>query len=375
LALVSHLTSVRLLTLNVGSSSLKWSVLEMPSEVLLNGGNEPLEASRSVGFSAVAAKVGAIDAVAHRVVHGGGRFSAPIVVDNSVVEALGNLTAIDPTHMPQTLTRIAAARAAFPTCPQVACFDTHFHASLPVAAFTYAIPRQWTDQWGIRRYGFHGLSVAFAVRRVSELLGALPRRLLVCHLGSGSSITAICEGRSIDTTMGFTPLEGVPMATRAGSVDPGLLMYVMREHGLTHQELDVALEQQSGLFGLSGIGDLREILRRADVGDERAALSYEVWLTGLRRSFGAMLAMLQGADAIVFTGGIGEHQPRIRADLLASFGWCGVYVDEHLNQNPSGDNVISSSESRTMVLRIEAREDLAMAREAAALLTRAPTRP
>ena len=163
------------------------------------------------------------------------------------------------------------------------------------------------------------------------------------------------------------------MATRSGSVDPGLLLYVMRERGLTTRELDVALEQQSGLLGLFGNGDLREILRKADLGDERAVLSYGVWLIGLKRGFGAMLAALEGADAVVFTGGIGEHQPRIRADLLASFGWCGIYVDQHLNHDATEDSIISSKRSSATVLRIETREDLTMAREATALLGLART--
>jgi acetate kinase len=378
LALVFQLTSVRVLSLNVGSTSLKWSVLEMPREALLASGYQPLDSTTSNAerfeLSAIVARAGEVDAVVHRVVHGGSRFSAPTYVDDGVVLALDALRSLDPTHMPQVLTGIAAARVAFPNCPHIACFDTNFHSSLPVAAFTYAVPRRWTEEWGVRRYGFHGLSVAFVIRRATELLGTLPKRLLVCHLGSGSSITAVREGHSLDTTMGFTSLEGVPMATRCGSIDPGLLLYVMREHGLTSRELDVALEQHSGLLGLFGNGDLREILRRVDLGDERAALSYGVWLTGLKRAFGAMLAMLEGADGIVFTGGIGENQPRIRAELLASFDWCGIYVDEHLNRDATEDSIISSRQSKAAVLRVVTREDLTMAREAMALLGQARTR-
>ena len=349
----------------------------MPREALLAGGQGTLDLTAPVAerfeLSAIVANAGEVDAVVHRVVHGGGRFSAPTYVDDAIVRALNELRSIDPTHMPQAVAGISAARLAFPKCPHIACFDTHFHSSLPVAAFTYAVPRRWSDDWGVRRYGFHGLSVDYAVRRTYELLGTSPKRLLVCHLGSGSSMTAVREGRSIDTTMGFTPLEGVPMATRSGSVDPGLLLYVMRERGLTTRELDVALEQQSGLLGLFGNGDLREILRKADLGDERAVLSYGVWLIGLKRGFGAMLAALEGADAVVFTGGIGEHQPRIRADLLASFGWCGIYVDQHLNHDATEDSIISSKRSSATVLRIETREDLTMAREATALLGLART--
>jgi acetate kinase len=351
----------------------------MPREELLSAGHQPLDSTAPLTeqfeLSAVVANAGEVDAVVHRVVHGGGRFSASTLIDDGVVRALDALRSLDPTHMPRALAGIAAARLAFKNCPHIACFDTHFHSSLPAAAFTYAVPRRWTDDWGVRRYGFHGLSVAFVVRRASELLGALPKRLLVCHLGSGSSITAVREGQSIDTTMGFTSLEGLPMATRSGSIDPGLLLYVMRERGLTNLQLDVALEQQSGLLGLFGNGDLREVLQKRDLGDERAALSYEVWLTGLKRGFGAMLATLEGADGVVFTGGIGENQPRIRAELLASFGWCGIQVDKHLNHDATQDGIISSRHSKASVLRIATREDLTMAREATALLSQTRTRP
>jgi acetate kinase len=379
LALVFHLTALRILCLNVGSSSLKWSVLDMPREAFIAGGQEPLDptlpAAQALDLSAIVAKVGEVDAVAHRLVHGGSRFSAPSYIDDALVRALDALRPLDPTHMPFGLAGVASARAAFPHRPQVACFDTLFHATLPPTAFTYAVPRRWTDEWGVRRYGFHGLSVAFSVQRAAELLGGKPKHLLVCHLGSGSSITAVRDGQSIDTTMGFTSLEGLPMATRSGSVDPGLLLYVMREHGLTAQELDVALEERSGLLGLFGNRDLRKVLQRADLGDERAALTYGVWLTGLRRGFGAMLAALEGLDGIVFTGGIGEHQPRVRAELLASFGWCGVFLDERRNREACEDCIISSSHSKAAVLRITAREDLTMAREAASLLGASETTP
>jgi acetate kinase len=363
---------MRILCLNVGSSSLKWSLLEMAAETLLAGGEQPLDptAAKPVDLSAIASQAGAVDAVAHRLVHGGGRFLGATRVDDTATIALEGLRNLDPLHAPRALACIAAARRTWPSCPHVACFDTTFHATLPASAFTYALPWPWTDGWGLRRYGFHGLSVAFAVRRTAQLLGALPERLLVCHLGSGSSITAVRAGHSVDTTMGFTPLEGVPMATRSGSVDPGLLLYVMRQHGLTRQQVEDALEQQSGLRGLGGSADLREILRAADGGDEQAALAYAVWLAGVRRGFGAMLAALDGLDGVVFTGGIGEHQPRARTDILAPFRWCGIELDEAHNANPEGDAIVSSDHSKITVLRIVAREDLTMAREASQVVQR-----
>jgi len=362
---------MRILCLNTGSSSFKWSVLGMPQEDLLEQGEEPLDpvSASPIDLATIRAKAGPVDAVAHRFVHGGGRFNGATVIDAGVLESLAAIEPLDPTHTPKALAGVAAAREAFPGVPQVACFDTAFHASLAPAAYTYAIPARWTTEWGLRRFGFHGLSVAYAVRRASEILGQGAQNLLVCHLGSGSSITAVRSGRSVDTTMGFTPLEGLPMATRSGSIDPGLLLYVMREKGLSAAEVERALEQESGLRGLTGTADLREILRRADAGDEAARLAYAIWLAGVRRGFGAMLAALDSLEGVVFTGGIGEHQPGVRRDILAPFAWCGVALDQASNREPRGDACLSSSSQRIAVLRIQAREDLTMAREAVATLT------
>lgn len=361
---------MRVLCLNMGSSSFKWSVLGMPQEDLLAQGEEPLEpASASpVELSALRAKAGSVDAVAHRFVHGGGHFNGATVIDDGVLESLAAIQSLDPTHTPKALAGVAAARQAFPEVPQVACFDTAFHGSLAPSAYTYAIPARWTTEWRLRRYGFHGLSIAYAVRRASEILGQGAHDLLVCHLGSGSSITAVRNGCSVDTTMGFTPLEGLPMATRSGSVDPGLLLYVMREQGLSAAEVERALEQESGLRGLAGTGDLREVLRRADAGDEAAQLAYAIWVAGVRRGFGAMLAALDSLEGVVFTGGIGEHQPRARQDILAPFAWCGIALDQVSNRDARGDACLSSNSQRIAVLRIQAREDLTMAREAVAIL-------
>lgn len=356
---------MRILCLNVGSSSIKWSMLDMPAEWLVAGGDLP---TAPLDLPAIADKAGPVEVVVHRLVHGGGRFLGPTLLDDGVRLAMEHLRAFDPVHTQRALACIDGARRLFPHCPHLACFDTAFHASLPSAAFTYALPRRWTDDWGLRRYGFHGLSVAYAVRRTATLLGALPERLLVCHLGSGSSITAVRGGHSIDTTMGFSPLEGLPMATRSGSIDPGLLLYVMRQHGVSPQDLELALEQQSGLLGLGESADLRDILREADRGNERAALSYAVWRTGGRRGLGAMLTALDGLDGIVFTGGIGEHQPRVRADLLAPIRWCGAVLDDERNANPTGDAIVSPEHSKIPVLRILAREDLTMARQALEVL-------
>ncbi len=361
---------MRVLCLNTGSSSFKWSMLGMPGEDLLASGEEPLApGSASPDLAVLRQTAGAPDAIAHRLVHGGGRFRGATRIDDGVLETLRALRSIDPTHTPRALAGIAAAQLAFPGVSQVACFDTTFHATLAAAAYTYAIPDGWSTDWGLRRFGFHGLSVAYAVRRAAEVLGRAPGNLLVCHLGSGSSITAVSGGRSVDTTMGFTPLEGLPMATRSGSVDPGLLLYVMREHGLGAAEIERVLENESGLWGLAGTGDLREVLRRSDAGESAAERAYAVWLTGVRRGFGAMLAALTSLEAVVFTGGIGEHSSRVRRDVLLPFGWCGVALEDSRNLAAAGDTVVSSSTSKIAVLALQAREDLTMAREAAALPT------
>jgi acetate kinase len=362
---------MKILCFNVGSSSFKWSVLEMPSEEKLAGGDGVLRAGTlDPGDLAALAEHGkGAAAVAHRFVNGGPGLRSTVAIDAGVRATLERLRGLDPTHLPAALAGLDASQRAFPQVRQFGCFDTAFHATLPEAAFVYAVPEEWTTNWGVRRYGFHGLSVAHAVRRASALLGEAKTRLLVCHLGSGSSITAVSDGRSRDTTMGFTPLEGVPMNTRSGSVDPGILLYALREKGLDPAALEEALERQSGLRGLfGGSGDLREVLAAADRGDPRAGRAYGVLLAGLRRGLGSMLAALDGLDAIVFTGGIGEHQPRLRADLLSPLAWLGIALDPQRNRAPVGDQVISSSGSRISVLCVQAREDLTMAREVVRLL-------
>jgi acetate kinase len=362
---------MRILCLNVGSSSFKWSMLDMPEERLLVAGEDPLEpgSTAPLDLGSVGRRASAVDVVAHRFVHGGGRFHGPTLISDAVLRSLDATRSLDPTHTPKALAGVAAARAAFPGLPQVACFDTGFHASLPAPAYTYAVPSRWTAEWGLRRYGFHGLSVAYAAHKASELLGESPANLLVCHLGSGSSITAVREGRSVDTTMGFTPLEGLPMATRSGSIDPGLLLYLMREKGMSAAEVESALEQESGLRGLAGTSDLRVVLRRSADGNASAQLAYAAWMTGVRRGFGAMLSSLEGLDAVVFTGGIGEHQPGVRRDVLAPFAWCGIALDVARNLERDGDARVSPNDSSIPVLRIQAREDVTMAREAVELLS------
>jgi acetate kinase len=315
---VAALTDV--LVVNAGSTGLKLSVVD------------PEEQSRAV---ASLDEVPPVTAVAHRVVHGADRFDVPTLVDDDVVAALNELVELAPLHMTPALDALAQSRAAFPGVPQVAVFDSAFHRTMPEQATTYPLPGRWRTR-GIRRYGFHGLSVAWAAERVRAA------RLVVCHLGGGCSVTAVRDGRSVDTTMGFTPLEGVPMGTRPGSVDPGALVYLLR-HGTSLEELDRALEHESGLLGLAGTDDVAVLLAS---GDPEAQLALEIFGYRVAQAVAAMAAALGGIDALVFTGGIGEHAAPVREQIVERLRFLGEFA----------------------VHVVEAREDVVAARAARALL-------
>jgi acetate kinase len=299
-------------------------------------------------------------AVSHRVVHGGGRFRDPVLLDDQVEAQLTAVTELAPLHNTPALAAIRRARAALPDLRHVAVFDSAFHATIPPEAATYALSAQVREEWGIRRFGFHGLSVQWASERVPAA------RLVVCHLGGGCSVTAVRDGRSVDTTMGFTPLEGVPMATRPGSVDPGALLYLLRHH-LTLDGLDRLLEHESGLAGLSGLSGNVEELERAE--EPAAALAIAVFTYRVASAVGAMAAALGGLDALVFTAGIGERSARVRADVCARLGFLGVDLDAEANGSARGDAVISTDGASTRVLVIRAREDVVAARAARELLS------
>jgi acetate kinase len=359
----------RVLVLNAGSSSLKWSLLDATTEKVEAEGNEDWEGGEEAA-RAVLERLRSLptpDAIGHRLVHGGLRFRETVRLDDATRKALSDLAEIDPLHTGKALELIEAAVEAFPDLPQVAAFDTTFHATIPEVAAIYAIPYEWTREWGLRRFGFHGLSVAYAVRRAGEILGKDPSRMIVCHLGSGCSVTAVAAGRSVDTTMGFTPLEGVMMGTRSGSVDPGLLLYLERQHGQDAAGLEDALNQRSGLLGVSGVsGDLRKVLEAADAGNDRAKLAYGIFVHTLRRAVGAMSGVLGGVDALVFTGGIGEHSARVRQDVAAALAFAGLRLDEAKNgAGISGDPdaLISAAGSAVRALVITAREDLSVLAE------------
>lgn len=315
-----------------------------------------------------------VDAVGHRVVHGGPRHREAVVVDEGVLADLEAAISLAPLHQPAALAGIRAAASVLPGVPAVACFDTAFHATMPPAAATYALPADWRRRWDLRRYGFHGLSHAWAARRAAELVGRVGDpglRVVSCHLGAGASACASVGGRSVDTTMGFTPLEGLVMATRAGSVDPGLLVWLLQEHRLTVADLAAGLEQRSGLAGLSGgPGDMRLVAEAAAAGDADARLAVDVHDHRLRQEVAAMAAAAGGLDVLVFTGGVGEHQPRVRAAAVAGLAFLGVTIDAAANAAATGDGDadISAAAAVVRTLVVVSREDLEVAHQARAAL-------
>ncbi|WP_407655901.1 acetate/propionate family kinase [Capillimicrobium parvum] len=359
------------LTVNAGSSSLKLRLLDGDDRL---AGEEELDATRGHAdageLAAALGRLGGADAVGHRIVHGGMRFTRAVRLDGGVVEELRALTPLAPLHQPAALDALAAVTAALPHLPAVACPDTAFHAGLPPAAATYALPAEWRERHGLRRFGFHGLSHAYAARRAAELLGRPEDglRLVTCHLGAGASLAAVRSGRSVDTTMGFTPVEGLVMATRSGSVDPGLLLWLVQQGGHDVDEVSDALEHGSGLLGLAGTADMREVLCRAGEGDQAAALARDVYVHRLRALIAGMAAAMDGLHALVFTGGVGEASAPIRAAAADGLGFLGVAVDEAANAAAAPDAEISADGASVRALVVRAREDLEMARQVRAVL-------
>jgi acetate kinase len=357
---------VRVLTVNAGSSSLKLRVLDEDGTLVAE---RDLPAPRGLGDSAVIAgaldEVGGIEAVGHRVVHGGAEFTEPVLLDDAVTERIAALTPLAPLHQPKALAGIRAVRGIFLRLPEVACFDTAFHAHIPPAAAVYPVPREWTERWGVRRFGFHGLSHAYASRRAAELVGADVRdlRMVTCHLGAGASLAAVAAGRSVDTTMGYTPLEGLMMATRCGDMDPGLLLWAQDELGMSAVEVAEVLTNGAGLLGMTGTPDMREVVERAAGGDARAALALEVYLHRLRGAIARMVAALGGLDVLVFTGGVGENGVEIRRRAAGGLAFLGVELDSALNEAGPPDRQIGSHGAGADIVVVAAREDLEIARE------------
>jgi acetate kinase len=312
-------------------------------------------------------------AVGHRVVHGGARFRAPVVIDDRVVQAVRDLIPLAPLHNPGNLEGILTARTAFPDVPQVAVFDTAFHQSLPPQAHTYAVPREWRERHRVRRYGFHGTSHQYVSRRAAELLGrpASECTVIVLHLGNGASACAVAGGHSIDTSMGLSPLEGLVMGTRSGDVDPALGAYLGRVAGLDAAAYDEALNHESGLKGLAGISDLREVEHRRAAGDEDAALAFDVMVYRLRKYVGAYAVALGRVDALVFTGGIGEHSAPVRAAVVGGLGVLGFELDPAANDADDAaqvERLVTSPASRVPAYVIPTNEELEIARACLAVL-------
>jgi acetate kinase len=310
-----------------------------------------------------------LQAVAHRWVHGG-PFTQSVVVDAAVRDQLSQLLDLAPLHNPRSLEALDVAMRELPEMPHIVVFDTAFHASLPEEARAYAIPRTWREHHGIQRYGFHGLSYSYCARRVPEILQqATDLRLIVCHLGQGCSAAAIHGGKCIDTTMGFTPLEGLVMATRSGSIDPGIILFLHRRVGLAIEQIELALNSESGLLGLSGIsGDMREVRKAADSGHQDAQLAIQVYVRRIRQAVGALATSLGGVDAVVFTGGVGQNDARLRADVCNGLQFLGVRLDAQKNQANLRDADLAADSSSVRVLVIETREDLSMLHEVHQLL-------
>jgi acetate kinase len=360
-------SAMRVLVVNAGSSSLKLTLLDGDDTALAA---RELDAPRAqVDPDQLRAALDTVlceaDAVGHRIVHGGERFREAVSIDADVEAGMRELSDLAPLHQPKSLDALDAVTEALPELPAVACFDTAFHATLPPAASTYALPAQWRERWGLRRYGFHGLSHSWVARRTPQLLerDASALRIVSCHLGAGASLCAIENGRSLDTTMGFTPLEGLAMATRSGSVDPGMLLWLAERERLSAAELADALEHHSGMLGLAGSADMREILAGACAGEPAPRLALDVYVHRLRAGIAAMAAALGGLDALVFTGGVGEHASEVRAQAAAGLGFLGVEVDGARNDETRADEEIGAKGAAVRTLVLTAREDIEIARQ------------
>jgi acetate kinase len=359
---------VRVLVVNAGSSSLKLRLVDAEDRVVAatdlpaSGGDFDSDAARRA-----LGELSGVDVVGHRVVHGGERFISATRITPEVRAALAELTVLAPLHQPKALRGIDLVASLLPEVPAYACFDTAFHRTLSEAARTYALPAEWRAH-GLRRFGFHGLSHAWVTRRVAELCGrATPRRLVSCHLGAGASLAAVLDGRCADTTMGFTPLEGLVMATRSGTVDPGLVLWLQTNLGLATEEVLATLESGSGLLGLCGTADMREVLARAP-DDGGARLAFDVYIHRLSGAVAAMAASLGGLDVLAFTGGVGERSAPVRAAATARLGFLGVAIEPTRNQAADADAEIGAGGAAVRTFVVTAHEELQIAGEIRSLL-------
>ena len=385
------------LVINAGSSSLKYSLVDAHSGDSVGGGTVERigestgslthrgpdgesrreqrfdtheDALRAVldAFASEGPSLDDIDlaAIGHRVVHGGDRFADPVLVDDDLIDAVSALVPLAPLHNPANLEGMEVARKLFPALPQVAVFDTAFHQTLPEHAYTYAVPAAWKEEHHVRRYGFHGTSHAFVSGEAATMLGRARDEvnLIVLHLGNGCSATAVAGGRSVDTSMGMTPLEGLVMGTRSGDIDPALHAHLHRQVGWSLEEIDDVLNRESGLKGMAGENDFRELMRLVDAGDQRAVLAFEVYCYRIRKYVGAYYAALGSVDAVVFTAGVGQHAPRMRARVLGGLEALGIRLDPARNEADSTQaRVVSTEDSPVSVLVIPTNEEWEIARQ------------
>jgi acetate kinase len=351
---------LRVLVVNAGSSSLKVSLLDGEDRLVAD---REVESNNDEAIAHALRGMEHVDAVGHRVVHGGSRYRSSVPIDAEVLRYLETIVDLAPLHLPAALAGIDAVARLLPDVPAVACFDTAFHSRMPPAASTYAVPQQWRARYGIQRYGFHGFSHAYASRRAGEMVSREDLKVVTCHLGAGASLAAVDGGRSVDTTMGFTPLEGLVMATRSGDVDPGALLYLMRHARMSEPALTEGLDRKGGLVALARTADMREVLKRRAQGEDEAVLAFEVYVHRLRGAIAAMAASLQGLDAIVFTGGVGEHSPDVREAAAGGLGFLGVAIDRAQNAAAENDADITAGGARIRTLVVHAREDIEVARD------------
>ena len=392
---------MKILVINCGSSSLKYQLIDMESEDLLAKGiceqiatndiatfTHKVPADESKNLKAVPMEMNnheeairivvryltdpvhgviksmdEIDAVGHRVLHGGEKFKGSVLVDEKVEEAIVECFDLGPLHNPANLTGIKACQEIMKGVPQVAVFDTGFHSTMPDYAYMYALPYEYYEKYSIRRYGFHGTSHRFVSKRCNEILGSENTKIVTCHLGNGSSISAVMNGKCFDTTMGVTPLEGIMMGTRCGSIDPAIIPIIMKKEGLSPDEMDTVMNKKSGMLGLSGTSDNRTIENRAKQGDERAQLVESMLCHQLVKYIGGFAAAMGGLDAVVFTGGIGENNPQYRTRIAEKLEFLGTKIDEDKNKLRGEEVEISVPGSKVRLFVIPTNEELTIARD------------
>ena len=387
---------MNVLVINAGSSSLKYQLINMATQQVLckgqverigidgsflkqKGGDEEADIHAEIKDHndaiemvlkaltdpkhGVVKSLEEIDAVGHRVLHGGEKFADPVLVNDQVIRDLESIIDLGPLHMPANISGIKACQKAMPV-PQVAVFDTGFHQTMPPKAYMYGLPYEAYEKHKVRRYGFHGTSHLYVSQRAAELRGTEKGKMITCHLGNGSSLCAILDGKCMDTSMGLTPLEGVVMGTRSGDMDPAIVKYIMEKENKTIEEMDHYLNKESGVYGLSGVSsDFRDLAKAAAEGHERAQLALDVFIYRIQKYIGAYTAALGGVDTIVFTAGIGENDAKMRRDILSGMEWLGIKLDEEANSCRGEEKKISAPDSKVEVWVIPTNEELVIARE------------